>query len=101
MSGSTYFDSFRDGCLVAVQLLLCGVLPPGLIYIYIYIYIYICVYIYISSSNIQSASEESLCGFILYRIEEEYHINPCEWSMYGYCNITYSLTDIYKKKKFI
>ena len=26
-----YFDSFRDGRLVAIQLLLCGVLPPGLV----------------------------------------------------------------------
>ena len=31
MSGSSNFDSFRDGWLVAVQLLLCGVLPPGLV----------------------------------------------------------------------
>ena len=28
MSGSSNIDSFRDGCLVALQLLLCGVLPP-------------------------------------------------------------------------
>ena len=31
MSGSYNFDSFRDGWLVAVLQLLCGVLPPGLI----------------------------------------------------------------------
>ena len=31
MSGSSNFDNFRDGWLVAVQLLLCGVLPPGLV----------------------------------------------------------------------
>ena len=30
-SGSSKFDSFRDGWLVAVQLLLCGVLLPGLV----------------------------------------------------------------------
>ena len=30
MSGLSNLDSFRDGWLVAVQLLLCGVLPPGL-----------------------------------------------------------------------
>ena len=29
MSGSSNLDSFRDGRLVAVQLLLCWVLPPG------------------------------------------------------------------------
>ena len=31
ISGSSNFDSFRDGWLVAVQLLLCGMLPPGLV----------------------------------------------------------------------
>ena len=31
MSGSSNFDSFRDGWLVAVQLLFCGVLSPGLV----------------------------------------------------------------------
>ena len=31
MSGSSNLDSFRDECLVAVQSLLCGVLPPGLV----------------------------------------------------------------------
>ena len=31
MSGLSNFDSFRDGWLVAVQLLLHGVLPPGLV----------------------------------------------------------------------
>ena len=31
MSGSSNFDSFRDGWLVTVQQLLCGVLPPGLV----------------------------------------------------------------------
>ena len=31
LSGSSNLDSFRDGWLVAVQLLLCGVLPPGLV----------------------------------------------------------------------
>ena len=31
MSGSSNFDSFRDGWLVAVQLLVCGVLTPGLV----------------------------------------------------------------------
>ena len=31
MSGSSNFDSFRDGWAVAVQLLFCGVLPPGLV----------------------------------------------------------------------
>ena len=31
MSGSSNFDSFRDGCLVAVQLLFCWVWPPGLV----------------------------------------------------------------------
>ena len=30
MSGYSNFDSFRDGWQVAVQLLLCGLLPPGL-----------------------------------------------------------------------
>ena len=31
VSGSSNFDSFRDGWKVAVQLLLCWVLPPGLV----------------------------------------------------------------------
>ena len=31
MAGSSNLDSFRDGWQVAVQLLLCGVLPPGLL----------------------------------------------------------------------
>ena len=31
MSGSSNFDSFRDGWLVTVQLLFCGVLSPGLV----------------------------------------------------------------------
>ena len=31
ISGSSNFYSIRDGWLVAVQLLLCGVLPPGLV----------------------------------------------------------------------
>ena len=31
MSGSSSLNSFRDGRLVAVQLLPCGVLPPGLV----------------------------------------------------------------------
>ena len=31
MSGSSNFDSFCDGWSVAVQLLLCGVLSPGLV----------------------------------------------------------------------
>ena len=31
MSGSSNFDSFRDGGYVAAQMLLCGVLPPGLV----------------------------------------------------------------------
>ena len=31
VSGSSHLDSFRDGSLVAVQLVLCGVLPPGLV----------------------------------------------------------------------
>ena len=31
ISGSSNMDSFHDGWLVAVQLLLCVVLPPGLI----------------------------------------------------------------------
>ena len=31
MSGSSNFDSFRNGWLVVVQLLLCWVLPPGLV----------------------------------------------------------------------
>ena len=48
--------SFRGGRQVAVQLVSCGVLPPGLvqycsqhscIYIYIFIHIYIYIYIYI------------------------------------------------------
>ena len=43
--------------------------------IYIYIYIY----------NIQSASKDSGCGLFFYRKYEEYHINLCECSMYGYC----------------
>ena len=30
-SGSSNLDSFRDGWWVAIQLLLCGVLPPGLV----------------------------------------------------------------------
>ena len=34
MSGSSNFDSFRDGLWVAVYLLLCGVLPPGLVQYY-------------------------------------------------------------------
>ena len=34
MSGSSNFNSFRDGWLVAVQLLLCRVLPPGLVQYY-------------------------------------------------------------------
>ena len=60
MSGSCKFDSSRDQWCVAVQLLLCRVLPPGLLQycssvvtvklflhrlsIYIYIYIYICMW---------------------------------------------------------
>ena len=32
MSGSSNLDIFRDGRQVAVQLLLCGVLPPGLVH---------------------------------------------------------------------
>ena len=51
MSGSPNLNSFRDRGQVAVQLVSCGVLLPGLVqdctYIYIYIYIYMCVYIYI------------------------------------------------------
>ena len=31
MSGSFNLDGFRDGWLVAVQLLFCGMLPPGLV----------------------------------------------------------------------
>ena len=31
MSGSSNFDSFHDGWKVAVQVLLCGVLPPGIV----------------------------------------------------------------------
>ena len=31
MSGSSNYNSFRDGLLVAVRLLLCGVLHPGII----------------------------------------------------------------------
>ena len=31
MSGSSYFDSFSDGWLVATQLLFCGMLLPGLV----------------------------------------------------------------------
>ena len=31
MFRSSNLNSFRDGCLVAVQLLFCGVLPPGLV----------------------------------------------------------------------
>ena len=31
MSGLSNLDSFRDGWLMAVQLLLCRVLPPGLV----------------------------------------------------------------------
>ncbi len=31
MSGSSSLDSFRDGRQVAVYLVLCGVLPPGLV----------------------------------------------------------------------
>ena len=31
MSGLSNFDIFRDGCQEALQLLLCGVLPPGLV----------------------------------------------------------------------
>ena len=32
---------------------------------------------------------KSGCGLLIYRIYEEYHINLCECSMYGYCYITY------------
>ena len=31
MSGSSNFDSFRDGCYVSVQLLFSGMLPPRLV----------------------------------------------------------------------
>ena len=31
MSGSSNLDGFRDGWLLAVELLLCGVLPLGLV----------------------------------------------------------------------
>ena len=31
ISGSSKLDSFRDGWLVAVELLICGVLPQGLV----------------------------------------------------------------------
>ena len=48
MSGSSNLDSFRDGRQVAVYLVTCGVLSPGLVqYIYIHIYTYIYIYIYI------------------------------------------------------
>ena len=47
-----------------------------------------------SISNIHSASEDSGCGLLLYRIYEEYHINLSECSMYGCCYITYSLAGI-------
>ena len=40
--------------------------------------------------NIQSASEDSGCGLFAYRIYEEYQINLCECSMYGYCYISFS-----------
>ena len=38
-------------------------------------------------SNIQSASENNGCGLFVYRIYEEFHINLCECSTYGYCYI--------------
>ena len=47
------------------------------------------MYIYIS--NIESASEDSGCGLFAYRIYEEYHINLCECSLYGYCYITFAV----------
>ncbi len=40
MPGSSNLNSFRDRGQGAVQLVSCGVLPPGLVYIYIYIYVY-------------------------------------------------------------
>ena len=39
---------------------------------------YICIYI-------QSASEDNGCRLFFYRIYEEYHINLCEYLMYGCC----------------
>ena len=58
----------------------------------LYIYLYRC---YLSTYLfIQSASENSGCGLFLFRIYEEYHINLYECSMYGYCDITYSLAEI-------
>ena len=42
-------------------------------------------------SNIQSASEDSGCGLLAYRIYEEYHINLCECSLYVYCYIFFSI----------
>ena len=52
MSGSPNLNSFRDRGQVAVQLVSCGVLLPGLVqpkqqYIYISFYIFIYIYIYI------------------------------------------------------
>ena len=45
----------------------------------------VCVCMCVCVSNIQSASEDSGCGLFVYRIYQEYHINLCECSMYGYC----------------
>ena len=41
-------------------------------------------------SNIQSISEDSGCELFVYRIYEEFHINLCVCSMYGYCYISFS-----------
>ena len=35
-------------------------------------------------SNIQSPSKDNRCGFFMYRIYEEFHINLWECSMFGY-----------------
>ena len=45
---------------------------------------------------IQSASEDRGRGLFLHRIYEEYHINLCECSIYGYCYISNSFAGIYK-----
>ena len=44
-------------------------------------------------SNILSVSEDSGCWLFVYRIYEEFYVNLCECSIYGYCYISFFLPD--------
>ena len=69
VSGSSNLDSFRDGRQVAVQLVLCGVLPPGLVqYCSQYSYV-IAVQLFLQSFS-QHPSSESI---------QQYRYDRCLW----------------------